>query len=133
VLKQVDLVRAVVSHLPVTGVLCFVEADWPLIGGAFTTRGIHAVWPKRLRKLLTEAGAEERLRSRLSESRWLRNSSPRSRVRPTVEIPGGPVWLQVASAVSTRRNWLNVWKPTIDALNTLLGRTSSERDWHPRG
>lgn len=54
-LRQVDLVREVVSDLPVIGVLCFVEADWPLIGGAFTTRGVHAVWPKRLAKLLTEA------------------------------------------------------------------------------
>lgn len=60
VLKQVDLVREVVSDLPVTGALCFVEADWPLIGGAFTTRGVHALWPKRLAKLLTEAeGAVE--------------------------------------------------------------------------
>ena len=55
VLKQVDLVREVVGDVPVTGALCFVEADWPLIGGAFTTRGVHALWPKRLAKLLTEA------------------------------------------------------------------------------
>ena len=39
VLKQIDLVREVVGDLPVTGALCFVEADWPLIGGAFTTQG----------------------------------------------------------------------------------------------
>ena len=55
VLKQIDLVRAVVDDLPVTGALCFVEADWPLIGGAFTTRGVQALWPKRLAKLLIEA------------------------------------------------------------------------------
>lgn len=60
VLKQVDLVREVVGELPVTGALCFVEAEWPLFGGAFTTRGVHALWPKRLAKLLTEAeGAVE--------------------------------------------------------------------------
>jgi hypothetical protein len=56
VLKQVDLVRDVVGDLPVTGALCFVEADWPLIGGAFTTRDINVRWPKRLVKLLTEGG-----------------------------------------------------------------------------
>lgn len=50
VLKQIDLVREV----PVTGSLCFVEADWPLVGGAFTTREVHVLWPKRLAKLLTE-------------------------------------------------------------------------------
>ena len=55
VLKQIDFVREVVGDLPVTGALCFVEADWPLMGGAFTTRGVHALWPKRLAKLLVEA------------------------------------------------------------------------------
>lgn len=54
VLKQVALVQAVVGDVPVTGALCFVEADWPLIGGAFATRDIHALWPKRLVKLLRE-------------------------------------------------------------------------------
>ncbi|WP_325027825.1 nuclease-related domain-containing protein [Janibacter massiliensis] len=54
VLKQIDLVRDVVGDIPVTGALCFVEADWPLIGGAFATRGVHALWPKRLAKLLIE-------------------------------------------------------------------------------
>ena len=54
-LKQVDLVRDVVGEVPVVGALCFVDADWPLIGGAFMTRGIHALWPRRLAKLLVEA------------------------------------------------------------------------------
>ncbi len=49
VLNQVDIVRGLVGDdLPVHGVLCFVEADWPLIGGSFTTRGGQTLWPKRL-------------------------------------------------------------------------------------
>ena len=75
VLKQIDLVREVVGDLPVIGALCFVEADWPLIGGAFTTRGVHALWPKRLAKLLAEAegpvevpAAREALASRFKPS-----------------------------------------------------------------
>lgn len=49
VLKQADLVRRIVGdEVPVTGVLCFIEADWPLFGGAFTTRGVDVLWPKRL-------------------------------------------------------------------------------------
>ena len=49
VLNQVDIVRGLVGKdLPVHGVLCFVEADWPLIGGSFTIRGVQALWPKRL-------------------------------------------------------------------------------------
>lgn len=56
VLKQVDLVRDAVAEVPVTGALCFVEADWPLFGGAFMTRGAHVFWPKRLPNLLEEGG-----------------------------------------------------------------------------
>jgi hypothetical protein len=57
VLKQVDLVRAIVGDdISITGVLCFVEADWPLIGGAFTTRGVEVLWPKKLYPLLSADG-----------------------------------------------------------------------------
>jgi hypothetical protein len=54
VLKQLGLVRDLVGDVPVTAALCFVEADWPLIGGAFATRGIHILWPQRLAKMLTQ-------------------------------------------------------------------------------
>lgn len=57
VLKQVGLVRDLAGDVPVTGALCFVEADWPLIGGAFVTGGIHVLWPKRLAKVLAEQTA----------------------------------------------------------------------------
>lgn len=58
VLKQVDIVRDFVGDdVPITGALCFVEADWPLIGGAFSTRGVHVLWPKRLAKVLTGQSA----------------------------------------------------------------------------
>ena len=57
VLKQVEVVRAVVGDdMPVHGVLCFVDADWPLIGGAFTTRGVEVLWPKRLYPKLESSG-----------------------------------------------------------------------------
>ena len=57
VLKQVDVVRGIVSHdIPVTGVLCFIEADWPLIGGAFTTRGVEVLWPRKLYPRLAAGG-----------------------------------------------------------------------------
>lgn len=60
VLGQVDRVRAALGDetVPVIGVLCFVEADWPMIGGSFATRGIHVVWPRRLSKMLDEANGE---------------------------------------------------------------------------
>lgn len=48
------------------------------------------------------------------------------------ELPPGPVALELAFEVGARRNWLNLWKPTIDALDRLLGRTFATRSWHPR-
>lgn len=56
VLKQIGVVREVLGEVPVTGVMCFVDADWPMIGGDFTTRGVHVLWPKRLIKLLRQDG-----------------------------------------------------------------------------
>jgi hypothetical protein len=48
-LKQIQVVQAAVGiDVPVHGVLCFVEADWPIIGGAFQTRNIEVIWPKKL-------------------------------------------------------------------------------------
>jgi len=57
VLKQVDIVRSVTGDdVPVHGVLCFVEADWPLVGGSFSTRGVEALWPKKLYSKLSVDG-----------------------------------------------------------------------------
>jgi hypothetical protein len=57
VLKQVNVVRAIAGNdIPVIGVLCFIEADWPLIGGDFTICGVDVVWPKKLYPRLTADG-----------------------------------------------------------------------------
>ena len=48
------------------------------------------------------------------------------------ELPAGPVSLELSFVVGPRRNWLNLWKPTIDSLDPLLGRTQPDRAWHPR-
>lgn len=56
-LKQIDIVRgAVDEHVTVQGVLCFVEADWPLFGSSFTTRGVEVMRPKKLYPLLRADG-----------------------------------------------------------------------------
>jgi hypothetical protein len=58
VLKQVDVVRGVLEdNAAVHGVLCFVDADWPLIGGAFTTQGVQVLWPKKLYPQLQGEGS----------------------------------------------------------------------------
>lgn len=48
------------------------------------------------------------------------------------ELPAGPVRLELSFVVGPRRNWLNLWKQTIDSLDPLLGRTYPHRAWHPR-
>jgi len=55
--RQVGVVRALLADdVPVRGVLCFIEADWPLLEGPFETRSVQVVWPKRLYKWLAEEG-----------------------------------------------------------------------------
>jgi hypothetical protein len=60
VLGQVERVRAALEdeEIPVRGVLCFVEASWPPIGGHFTTRGVSVVWPRQLSRMIDESGGE---------------------------------------------------------------------------
>lgn len=59
--KQVELVRtaldgAGLTDAPVRGTLCFVDADWPLIGGSFTIAGVAVLWPKKLAERLVTEG-----------------------------------------------------------------------------
>ena len=57
VLKQAAVVQGVVGEgIPVHGVLCFIDADWPLLGGPFDTREVSVTWPKRLYRRLDEDG-----------------------------------------------------------------------------
>jgi len=60
VTKQVALVRSALdtagqpAELLVRGMLCFVDADWPLIGGSFTTAGVDVLWPKKSAERICE-------------------------------------------------------------------------------
>ncbi|MDP7707118.1 hypothetical protein [Mycobacterium sp. TY815] len=56
----------------------------------------------------------------------------RSAVAEATELPHGPVRLELSFVVGPGRNWLNLWKQTIDSLDPLLGRTYPDRLWHPR-
>jgi hypothetical protein len=47
-------------------------------------------------------------------------------------VADGPVGLHLAFVIPTGRNWAALWKPAIDSLDPLLGRTRPDRDWHPR-
>jgi hypothetical protein len=39
------------------GMLCFIEGDWPLIGGSFTIDGLHVLRPEAAAKQLTPPGS----------------------------------------------------------------------------
>lgn len=59
VLKQMRVVSSAIDYkVPVQGVLCFVEADWPLIGGSFSSRDVHVLWPKKLYPKLVADGPQ---------------------------------------------------------------------------
>ena len=52
-------------------------------------------------------------------------------VAGAAELPAGPVKLQLAFVIGPGRNWLNLWKQTIDSLDPILGQTHPNRAWHP--
>ena len=53
--SQLERVRQHLPNVPLMGVLCFVDAEWPLLGGSFVARNIHVVWPRKLSSLLVPA------------------------------------------------------------------------------
>ncbi|MEZ0358905.1 hypothetical protein [Mycobacterium sp. SA01] len=53
-------------------------------------------------------------------------------VADATELPEGPIRLELSFVVGRRRNWVNLWKQTIDSLDPILGRTNPDRAWHPR-
>lgn len=55
----------------------------------------------------------------------------RDQIGAPTPLSEGPVHLQIAFVVGPRRNWLNLWKPTIDSLGALLG-FEGVAPWNPR-
>lgn len=59
VTRQVARVRATLADVPgvpVRGVLCFVDADWPLFANEFSVNDVAVVSPRKLTALLTQPG-----------------------------------------------------------------------------
>lgn len=50
------LMKAGIGATPVRGMLCFVEADWPIIGGSFTVAGVDVLWPKKAADVMLKPG-----------------------------------------------------------------------------
>lgn len=81
------LVRAALAErpeVPVRGVLCFVDADWPLLGGAFTVDDVAVMWPKKLKAVLTEPGPLDE--AQIADLQWqLHEAFPRQKQTPLGE------------------------------------------------
>ena len=85
--KQLGLVRsALADHpdVPVRGVLCFVQADWPILGGDFMVRDVAVVWPKKLTKMLVQPGPLDA--DRIAALQWqLHETFPRAKGQPPAQ------------------------------------------------
>lgn len=60
--KQVRLVddaleSAGLAHIPTFGMLCFVEAQWPILGGDFTIDNVEVLWPRKAVARVTSPGS----------------------------------------------------------------------------
>ncbi|PKI89938.1 NERD domain protein [Actinomycetales bacterium SN12] len=55
--KQIALMTHTLDDpgIPVRGALCFLDADWPMIGGSFTVDDIQVLWPRLLLKRIAAA------------------------------------------------------------------------------
>ena len=58
-LWQMEHVQSVVPDVPVRGILCFVDAEWPFFASPFRVNGVEVMWPKKLLSRLTEAAPEQ--------------------------------------------------------------------------
>ena len=51
------LESAGLAHIPTFGMLCFVEAEWPLLGGDFMIDDVEVLWPAKAVKRVTSPGS----------------------------------------------------------------------------
>jgi hypothetical protein len=65
----------------------------------------------------------------VSEARW--KVAVHRAVEQANELEEGPVGVQMAFTVGPGVNWPGVWKPSLDGLSPVLGRSYPDRDWNP--
>lgn len=93
------------------------EASRVLVAPAHETPGPRRVYTARTTASAQTKAYKEQIRTAVAHAS---------------ELPAGAVQMQIAFVVGPQRNWLTLWKPTIDALDPVLGRTRDDRDWHPK-
>ena len=50
------LLAAGLENVPIGGMLCFVDSEWPLFGAEFVVHGISVLWPTKAAKHLVQPG-----------------------------------------------------------------------------
>lgn len=50
--ETIALTTAGITDVPVHGMLCFVQADWPAFGGSFTIDGVTVLWPRKASEMI---------------------------------------------------------------------------------
>jgi hypothetical protein len=56
----------------------------------------------------------------------------RDQLARALTLGEGPVALELAFEVGPGRDWLDLWTPTIESLDPLLGSSGPGEQWHPR-
>lgn len=79
-----------------------------------------------------DAGPSHRLRTTASSETAAFKQQIADALRGARPVAPGPVALDIGFSVGPARSWINLWKPTIDALGALLGASSPARPWHPQ-
>ena len=83
--RQVALVHEALAGLPevpVRGVLCFVDTDWPLIGAAVTVNDVAVMSPKKLKALPAKPGPLDE--GQIADAQWrLHEAFPRQNPVPS--------------------------------------------------
>lgn len=77
-------------------------------------------------------GAWMEVRTSTSASTTAYKQQIHDQLHAAAALPEGPAAIELSFTTGPRRNWLNLWKPTIDALDAFLGSTRPGRLWHPR-
>ncbi len=80
----------------------------------------------------TDSGDTYRARTTASSGTAVFKQQIADALRGARPVPPGPVDLDIVFGVGPTRSWINLWKPTIDALGALLGASSPARPWHPQ-
>ena len=66
-----------------------------------------------------------------AKSEWKVGIRNKLKTQQFIPLRAGAVDIQLVWKCSSRRNWINLWKPTIDAMGPILGEPDTHRPFYP--